>query len=114
MTNIGGDRPLRVCDLCGGVDDHPRHVLAGTIPGDDRFPKPSDDIVNRVLESAPAEQRTRLLRDLLDTDSSDRHLDCCAAAGCPDAGRETGCPERIAGAYGKTGAGMLAHLTREQ
>ena len=112
MTNIGGDRPLRVCDLCGGVDDHPRHSLAGTIPGDDRFAGPSQDVVDRVLDTASAEDRSRLLRDLYDTATSDRHLDCCAAAGCPGEG-EFNCANRIAGAEGKTGADLLAHLTRE-
>lgn len=28
MTNIGGDRPVRECGLCGGQDDHPRHLAA--------------------------------------------------------------------------------------
>lgn len=81
MADIGDGRPLRVCDLCGGVDDHPRHVIAGAIP--DVFPRVADDIVDKVLSSAPEQDRGRLLRDLLDTGSSDRHKDCCRVAGCP-------------------------------
>jgi hypothetical protein len=79
--NIGGGRAVRVCDLCGGVDDHPRHVLAG---GDtDRYPAPTAEIVRKVMRAAPAEQADRLLADLLDTGTTDRHMDCCRAAGCP-------------------------------
>jgi hypothetical protein len=105
MANIGNGRVLRVCDLCGGVDDHPRHVIAGTV--EDAFERPGDDIVNLVLDNAPADDRARLLRELTDTSSSDRHLDCCAAEGCP-----TGtCGQLAAGASGKTGKAMLNHLT---
>jgi hypothetical protein len=103
-TNIGDGRALRVCDLCGGVDDHPRHVIAGHDA--DGFQRPGDDIVNKVLNSAPAEHRARLLRELTDTSSSDRHLDCCAAAGCPT---DT-CGPQVKDAKGKTGAAMLDHL----
>lgn len=116
MANIGGGRVLRVCDLCGGVDDHPRHVIAGTVPrnlatGENTqvpvgaFPAPSDEIVDKVLEAAPKQERARLLRELQDTTASDRHLDCCAAAGCP-----TGtCGPQVADAPG-AGKKMLDHL----
>lgn len=102
-ANIGQGRVLRVCDLCGGVDDHPRHVLAGNDEGS--FPQPLEAILNRVMDAAPAADRARLVRDLVDTTSSDRHLDCCAADGCP-----TGtCGPQVAGAPG-VGAQMLDHL----
>jgi hypothetical protein len=103
MADIGNGRVVRVCDLCGGVDDHPRHVIAGTAA--EAFPAPGDDIVNKVLDAASAADRARLLRELMDTSSSDRHLDCCAAAGCP-----TGtCGPQVAGAPG-TGRAMLDHV----
>jgi hypothetical protein len=103
MANIGKGRQLRVCDLCGGVDDHPRHRLAGTTEG--LFPAPSDEAVSKILDAAPAAERGRLLRELHDTSSSDRHLDCCADAGCP-----TGtCGPQVADAPG-TGRKMLDHL----
>ena len=79
--NIGDGRPLRVCDLCGGVDDHPRHSVAGNIR--DVF-TPSDGALERVMAEAPEEHRTELVRALLDTTSSDRHLQCCRDAGCPN------------------------------
>lgn len=105
VETIGGDRPLRVCDLCGGVDDHPRHVVAGAVR--DAFPRVADDIVEKVLVNAPDEHRGRLLRELLDTASSDRHLDCCRAAGCPDGS----CGLVTADAEGLTGRQLLDHLS---
>lgn len=104
MTNIGGGRALRVCDLCGGVDDHPRHVLAGGDHG--TYPAPSPAVVLAVASSAPMEHAERLLGELLDTGCSDRHIDCCRAAGCPDGS----CVERTAGAEYLRGADLLAHL----
>jgi hypothetical protein len=103
---IGDGRPLRVCDLCGGVDDHPRHVIAGADPNVVVVTQPSEDVINRVLELAPAQDRARLLRDLMDTSSSDRHMDCCRAAGCPDGS----CDVQTAGAETKRGAALLKHL----
>src|SRR5689334_13596127 len=74
-------RPLRVCDLCGGVDDHPRHSFGGPLTG--VFPAPSDELVDKVLAAAPEGERGRLLRDLMDTASLEAHKDCCRARGCP-------------------------------
>ncbi|HEX2550885.1 MAG TPA: hypothetical protein VHK64_04765 [Nocardioidaceae bacterium] len=102
-ANIGGGRALRVCDLCGGVDDHPRHVI--TSNGVTVVEAPSEDIVNKVLDAAPKEERARLLRDLQDTTTSDRHLDCCAEAGCPT---DT-CGPQVRDAPG-VGKKMLDHL----
>lgn len=104
MADIGDGRPLRVCDLCGGVDDHPRHVIAGAMP--DVFPRVADDIVDKVLAAAPDEHKGQLLRDLLDTSSSDRHLDCCRDAGCPD----STCNQVTASAEHLRGSELLNHL----
>jgi hypothetical protein len=104
MTTTDDDRPLRVCDLCGGVDNHPRHVIAG--PQLDAFTRASDDIINRVLETAPEEAQARLLRDLMDTGTTDRHMDCCRDAGCPDGT----CDVVTAGAEDKRGDELLTHL----
>lgn len=86
MTNraIVRDRSrLRVCDLCGGVDASPRHVIANTAGGVDIVPPPTDEIIAAVVDAAPDDQRARLLRDVMDTTASDRHIECCAQAGCP-------------------------------
>lgn len=103
-ANIGGGRVLRVCDLCGGVDDHPRHVIAGN--ASEVYPAPSDEIVASVGAAAPQAEVGRLMRDLLDTSSRDHHIDCCAAAGCPD----RTCDVQIEGAGSKTGKAMMTHL----
>lgn len=111
MGNIGGGRPLRVCDLCGGVDDHPRHTIVGTVAGVDLIPAPSDDIINRVLDQAPPADRARLMRDLTDTSSTERHLDCCRTAGCPEpADSPNNCANRTGGAEDLRGARLLGHL----
>ena len=106
MPNIGGGRRLRVCDLCGGVDDHPRHVIAGQ--QSEAFPAATGEVLRKVLAATadlPTDEQDRLLSDLMDTTSSDRHFDCCAAAGCP---ADT-CGPQIAGAKG-TGKAMLTHV----
>lgn len=81
MTDIGDGRPLRVCDLCGGVDDHPRHSFGG--PLTNMFRPPPKKLVNKVLDNAPEDVRHELLSALYDTSSLDLHKDCCRDAGCP-------------------------------
>lgn len=100
---IGQGRILRVCDLCGGVDDHPKHVVAGGRP--DLFPAPTPEVIRAVLANAPTDEADRLLAELIDTSASDRHLDCCAAAGCP----ENTCGPQVQGVKA-TGKAMVAHL----
>ena len=105
-ANIGKGRILRVCDLCGGVDDHPRNMLVGSAE-QDPFPRPSEDIMNAVLKNAPVAERGRLLSELLDQTTSDRHYDCCAASGCS----HEACRQIVAAAGGKTGKALHAMLT---
>jgi hypothetical protein len=105
---IGGDRPVRVCDVCGGIDDHPRHVIAGD-PGTHA---PSPAIVRAVVDGGqayPPEVANALLEDLLDTSSQNRHLDCCRSVGCPGGSCDVA-GELVDGAAGLRGADLLAHL----
>lgn len=106
--NIGGGRALRVCDLCGGVDDHPRHVLASGVEG--LFPQPPAFIIALIAGNAPEDQRERLIREALDTGTTDRHMDCCRAAGCPDGS----CDLVTAGHEDKRGAALLTALTDQR
>lgn len=99
------ERIIRVCDLCGGVDDHPRHVLAGGI-AQAVYDPPSEEIISRVITNSPDDQRARLLRDLTDLSSSDRHMDCCREDGCPDGS----CDKVTAGAENLRGNDLLKHL----
>ncbi len=110
MGNIGGGRVIKVCDLCGGVDDHPRHVIAGNMA--DVYEPPNAAIVAKVVANAAklvAEDGVnRLIEDLLDTSSQERHMDCCAEAGCPTGA----CNEVMAAAGTRRGAALLKHITK--
>src|SRR5688572_19133117 len=66
------DRPLRYCDICGGLDDHPRHVIA--VPSGGEAP---GNLLNSVEGGSAA-----AVRELVNDRVLIRHLDCCAAAGC--------------------------------
>lgn len=102
--NIGGGRPLRACALCGGVDDHPRHVLGRTHAAE--FGPPTDEIVNLALAAAPEADRPRIMRELLAGRGLTRHIDCCRAAGCPDGS----CSQVAAGVEDLRGGALLDHL----
>lgn len=66
---------LRFCDVCGGLDDHPRHVIDGVTNG-----KPSNDVLSTFkLDGAPVEA----IAQLFSPTTLVRHMDCCAAQGCP-------------------------------
>lgn len=106
---IGGGRAIKVCDRCGGVDDHPRHIQAGTVAGETPFPAARDEVLEAVLVNVEklgldAKDRARLVRDLTDQTSTEKHIDCCAADGCLT------CAPQVSGADGKTGKAMLDHI----
>jgi hypothetical protein len=104
MTAIGDGRTLRVCDVCGGVDDHPRHVLAGIVA--DSFEPPSQATLQRVIDNSPDDQMARLVSELTDRSSQDRHMDCCRVVGCPDGI----CNVQTVGAEDLRGVQLLEHL----
>lgn len=66
------DRPLRYCDICGGIDDHPRHVIA--VPSGGR---PSPEFLATVAPG-PVLAAAELASDTVLC----RHMDCCAEVGC--------------------------------
>jgi hypothetical protein len=75
------NRSLRVCEACGGVDDHPRHIHAALNSADQAV---NHDLVRSVLKMNLAEgDETRILNDLYDQSSITLHMDCCAMRGCP-------------------------------
>jgi hypothetical protein len=80
---VPAEHPVRVCDVCGGVDDHPRHVLAGGDKGS--WPVVNEAAVAAVLanEALSPEEKAHHVADLVDTTSQYRHYDCCRAVGCP-------------------------------
>lgn len=68
-------RPLRFCDVCGGLDDHPRHVIDGVGNGKpDRTVLASFDLTGASPEA---------IEQLFEPTVRVRHIDCCAEQGCP-------------------------------
>lgn len=70
-------RPLRFCDVCGGLDDHPRHVTQFNPDADDGRPD-EEWLAGIDLSGAPVSAVERLVSGNL----RERHLDCCASQGC--------------------------------
>lgn len=95
--------PLRMCDSCGGVDDHPRHVY-GVVTGDGRV---ADDVAAKALENAGPEDFAEILRQIRDETTVMKHMDCCRADGCPD----NVCDTVTDGAEDLRGDDLREHLT---
>lgn len=70
------ERPLRLCDICGGLDDHPRHVFA--VAPDDANVPPPEYTEQADVTGAPL----KAVAQLLNPGTKIRHMDCCAEAGC--------------------------------
>lgn len=98
-------RPMRICDACGQVDDHPRHVIAYA-PGDGVTP--SEVAVKAVELAGPLGVTDQVMRQITDTSTMMYHMDCCRMAGCPDGT----CNEVTAGAEDLKGDKLVRHLTK--
>lgn len=98
-------RPVRMCDSCGVVDDHPRHVV-GYAP---------DDAVTAArvgalaIQNASDADREAIIAQVQDTSTTMKHMDCCRADGCPDGT----CYAVTAGAEQLRGYDLLNHLTSQ-
>lgn len=79
------DRPLRSCDVCGQIDDHPRHIIA-TMGADHDGYVVNEDAVEAAFNAKDLDPRdvVRIVTDLRDLSLIERHMDCCRDAGCPD------------------------------
>lgn len=115
MTTAADLPPYRPCDLCGGVDQDPRHSFSGVVPDahpvNDSVAATLSDNLKALTDSGDVEfgQAFSVMEAFRDTTSTDRHIDCCAAAGCPLKGSDqdaAACDHRVAAANGKTGEGM--------
>lgn len=73
---------LRVCDVCGLVDEEPRHQIVYR-PGE--APAVDDAVRVKVLEQKGLDPQVRLacLDDLAETSIQLRHPACCHRVGCP-------------------------------
>jgi hypothetical protein len=81
---IGNDRPIRVCDTCGLVDDHPKHVAQ-------HYSQAEATIILKTANRTdlPEEVKKQALAELVDAGTMTRHMDCCRAQGCPDGSCDT-------------------------
>jgi hypothetical protein len=82
-------RPLRICSVCGVVDDHPKHVV-GFDP--DTIPVNKDQIKYVIgEEDLTDDEKASIIADIMDTSTDWRHFDCCTNAGCPEKDPEKSC-----------------------
>ena len=93
----------RLCMSCGKVDSHPRHVH-GTAGGD---APTTPEIAARALAAASDSSREAVLAQIMDTSTVIKHLDCCAADGCPDGS----CDVIVPAADGAKGSKLREFLT---
>lgn len=98
-------RPLHFCDVCGQLDDHPRHIFVQE-PGTSG---PTPQVLAFAAGQARAseasdEELATAFAGLNDDTTVYRHMDCCRAAGCPD-GTCHQVPADLRGAK------LVAHLT---
>jgi hypothetical protein len=82
MASADTERPLRLCDVCGQLDDHPRHVQSAR--GTAALPS------REFLESLGTDVPATAIAQLMNPNTTVRHLDCCAAEGCPVCTRTEG------------------------
>lgn len=102
-NDVGGGAPVRGCEGCGGVDDHPRvtHYLA---VGDARGQVPAE-IIQLLMDNGISAQ---MLAEIQDPATMIKHHDCCAEGGCP-----TGeCVSKVKKAKGAIGKELLSHLQK--
>jgi hypothetical protein len=100
-------RPMRQCDICRQVDDHPRHRV---VFGPQDNPPPVDTaLIEEIIANNdyPPADRAAMVASISDPTDQLRHLDCCAAAGCPDGSCNA---IRATGAENLKGPRLLKHL----
>jgi hypothetical protein len=93
-----------MCDSCGGVDDHPRHVH-GVDQGDGETSK---EIAEKALDIA-GDARGEILAQIMDTATVQKHIDCCAEDGCPTGS----CNQFVNESKGAKGAALVKFLTSQ-
>lgn len=96
---MANERAQQACDVCGGVDDHPRHTM---LYGQGQAPAPSGEALRKAMDGGAGNWA---IEDLTSRDRTVRHFDCCAAAGCGV------CQESEQQTDGKRGAALDKALT---
>ena len=99
---------LRNCDVCGQVDDHPRHVFVGS---PDQFPVNQEQVAAVLaMDELSAQDRAQVIVQITDTTLQQRHMDCCHSRGCPDGSCDRIIAETLPKGYVK-GDKLRKHLT---
>lgn len=80
---------LKICDVCGAVDELPHHMAV--VPPNTPGAVPSQAFIDALPDGVPA----YAIAELLANDSFVRHFACCAAQGCPASGTDADCALRI-------------------
>lgn len=70
-------RLVQGCDVCGQVDDHPRHTKFYPVGEGDA--SASLQALQKAMDSNISPEA---LRDMADAGRAVRHFDCCASQGC--------------------------------
>lgn len=100
-------RPMRMCDSCGLIDDHPRHVFAHNVGDAVTSPEVSVKVMTAATSLDSEVDKAAVIAQVQDTATVMKHMDCCRADGCPDGT----CNEVTAGAEDKRGNALVRHLT---
>ena len=98
------DRPYLLCESCGQVDQAPRHVYSQA-PGDAETPA---EVAEKALQAA-GDHFAEVLAQIRDDSVTYKHMDCCAADGCPDGT----CNEIVAAAKGKQNEALVKFITSQ-
>lgn len=99
------NNPLRFCDSCGQVDDHPRHAFVAS-PGDGAS---NPELIREAVKRAKSDEEIfAIIAASNDDGFITKHMDCCEADGCPDGT----CTVVRAGAENKKGAELAKHLVK--
>jgi hypothetical protein len=101
---MADERPLRFCDLCGGLDDHPRHMRnLGDGPNSEDGRPDQEFLAGVTTDGAPVQAVERLTSSSL----SEHHFDCGAEAGCES------CIQDEAASGGKRGQKLIDYVLAE-
>jgi hypothetical protein len=111
MAENYDERPLRFCDSCGAVDRAPRHVYATA----ENNGVSNDVLVRDALTQATEDKDFAAVQAVLaavrDTAAVYKHIDCCAADGCPGDGI---CDKQLAEAGDKRNEELAAFLAPQE
>ena len=104
-------RPLRGCDACGLVDDHPRHIIGlDYLPVTQHVQTPPDVAAKMIEAADDPNVRASVLAHIQDNTTIMLHMDCCRARGCPDGS----CNVVTSGAEDLHGDDLVKHLTSKK